>query len=150
MKTAIWAFTMILVVALILLVYVLVGQESLDQAPIATQPEPRIPLGQSCENPASWSSAGQHIGQRVALAGPIAGISYRQQSPGQPTWVNIGADFPARNRLVLIIWGRNRPSFADLLSRLRTGDAVCAVGEVSQYQGIPQIELVSQGQIRLQ
>mgnify|MGYP006428480771 FL=1 len=150
MKTAIWAFTMILIVALILLVYVLVDQESLDQAPSATQPEPRIPIGKSCENPANWVSAGQHIGQRVALAGPVAGISYRRQSQGQPTWINIGADFPDSKRLVLIIWGRNRPSFTDFLSRLRTGDIVCATGEVSQYQGIPQIELASQGQIRLQ
>jgi len=150
MKTAIWAFTLILIVALLLLVYVLVEQESLDEAPSVTQPDPRIPIGKSCENPANWPSAGQHIGQRVALAGPVAGISYRRQSQGQPTWINIGADFPDRQRLVLIIWGRNRPSFADLLSRLRTEDTVCAIGEVSQYQGIPQIELVSEGQIRLQ
>lgn len=151
MKTAIWAFASILIVTLILLVYVLVGQQNQQQSIADTQSESHTetyaPLGQDCRNPAEWSSAVRYEGQQIALRGPIAGIRYRPELSGKPTWINIGADFPTQNRLVFIVWGRNRSLFEDLISNLRVGQVICALGDVSEYQGVSQIELVSPDQI---
>lgn len=148
MKTTIWAFTVLVISAMVLLVYVLGGQ---DRATISSEVLPissSVPPGESCDNPIDWTRAGEFLGRRAAVSGRIAGISYRPQSAGQPTWINIGADFPQRNRFVAVVWGRNRDALGDVLREIKNGDRICVVGEVGDYRGVPQIEVGSSGQIR--
>lgn len=166
MKTTIWAFTLLMVVAMVLLVYVLVGRDgsTIPSAPtvVGSIPEqtvqepaaparasapPAVPIGENCRNPADWTTARQFVGQRAALQGQITGITYRPELNGQPTWVSIGSDFPNRNRLELVIWGRNRSTFESELRRLSVGDEICAVGQVSEFRGVVQIELQNAAQL---
>jgi very-short-patch-repair endonuclease len=148
MRTAIWAFAVVVIAAMVMLVYVTAGR---DHAPVQTVAESQpatVALGASCENPVEWNRAGDFTGRRAAVSGSIAGISFRPDSAGQPTWINIGADFPDRSRFVAVVWGRNRSALSRTLDGLSTGDRICIIGKIGEYRGIPQIEVENSSQIR--
>lgn len=148
MKTTIWAFTVVVIAAMALLVYVLSGQDRASTSSDISLIDSTVSPGESCANPIRWTRAAEFLERRAAVSGRIAGISYRPQSAGQPTWINIGADFPDRNRLVAVVWGRNRGALGGVLRDLQSGDRICVVGEVDDFRGVPQIEVTSSGQIR--
>ncbi|NKI35147.1 DUF559 domain-containing protein [Wenzhouxiangella sp. XN79A] len=152
MKTTIWAFAIIIIAVIAAGVVLISGgleRGALQSPALNVQPpiSPRVPAGASCESPIRWSEAGSHVGESMSITGPVRSITYRSQSRGQPTWINIGEDFPSSRRLELVIWGRNRASFASLLDQLSVGDVICVTGEVSSYEGRSQIELRYPGQL---
>lgn len=149
MKTAIWAFAVVIITAMGMLVWVTSSRAPSESASESGFRESSVSIGENCTNPATWKNAQNYLDRRAALEGPVEGVTYRSQSPGQPTWINIGAPFPDNDRLVLVIWGRNRDQFESLLSRLSTGQTICAIGEVSEYRGTAQIELERVDQIKL-
>jgi len=133
---------------MILLVYVTTGQDRTASPSITESDTAGIIDGPSCENPVSWREARNFMDRHAAFIGTVAGIRYRQDVSGQPTWINIGADFPEPDRLVLVVWGRNRQALLGRLDGLRAGQTVCASGRVSEYQGVPQIEVEIASQIQ--
>lgn len=147
-RVAFGAFALVIIAAMLLLVYVTTDQRVAPAPTVALPSSTPAALGESCGNPVPWNRAGNFIGRQAAVSGRIAGISYRPQSAGQPTWINIGADFPDQNRFVAVIWGRNRSALGRTLDRLQVGSEVCVIGEVGEYTGIPQIEVESRAQIR--
>lgn len=147
MKHSIWAFAFVIIAAMVLLVYVTTDQNRTPSPSIAESGPARVVRGESCENPATWRESESFLGGRAALRGPIAGIRYSREVRGQPTWINIGADFPEPDRLVLVVWGRNRPALSGLLDNLSVGQIICAVGRVFEYEGVPQIEIENAHQI---
>ncbi len=166
MRTTIWAFTILIIFVMVLLVYVLggpnqstpsdiphwgeaerdhAGRDSITSEREAVEPTGLV--GESCRSPASWTSARQFVGQRAAISGEVKGITHRSDLGGQPTWINVGAEFPNRDRLELVIWGRNRPAFDSEIRRLAVGDEICAIGTISEYRGVVQIELQNAAQL---
>lgn len=159
MKTTIWAFTVIIISGMVLAAVFLTDtntskiRSETENRVAASQDAPTAaiptsPAGSSCENPISWGTAKLHLGKTKAISGPVRAITFREQTRGQPTWINIGANFPDESRLELVIWGRNRPKFENILSRIHAGNEICAIGKVSEYRGIVQIELSSASQLR--
>ena len=149
MKTAIWALT-IIITALLVLGFLLVRDmrdppeagRSIDSGQ-ATRPR----AGASCETPLDWSQAAKRDGETLAVIGPVVQTTTREEVRGKPTFIDIGNPFPSKRRMTLVVWGRDREAFgAGMLSSM-PGRTVCAVGEISIREGVPQIEVHDAGQL---
>ncbi len=162
MKTTIWAFTALIGVIILALILRTPGPTTsppiVEPAPLTqNQPGPAVPiyklapqsvsLGSSCNNPLNWQQASDNIGKQVAVFGPVISVKYGGSVNGQPTWITLGAPYPDRNRLELIIWGSNINEFPSDLKRRLEGRGVCAYGKVSTYRDALQIELKKSGQL---
>jgi very-short-patch-repair endonuclease len=147
MKTTIWALALIIGLVIVALIF-------RDRGPVPPGPTP-TPIvetppptpGSSCEVPISWQEAKGLVGQTVALSGPVVGVTSNLKEKGRPTWINIGAPFPATSRLTLVIWGNNIERFGIGLATRLQGKTVCALGKVTLYRDSPQIELKHPGQL---
>ncbi|MEN1960069.1 hypothetical protein WCE41_07000 [Luteimonas sp. MJ246] len=147
MKTTIWAFTLLLVVVLVL---VFQGRvPSNDQAAAArAQPAPSL-AGSSCGQPLPWGMARDHVGKVVAIAGPVVRVGIRDDVRGRPVFITMGQAFPSRQRVDLVIWQDTRSEFLALLEQGLEGRDVCAFAEVGQRDGIPQLVLRSRSELKL-
>ena len=154
MKFAIGAFTILLVCAMGLIAYLVVNEPNAASSEVVATSDFRdtsasTPAGESCDNPLEWGDASRYLDRVAAVAGPVAAVTYREDVRGQPTWIDLGEAFPSPDRLVLVIWGRNRASMSRVLNRVSTGDAVCAQGAISEFRGVLQIEIESPDQVRI-
>jgi hypothetical protein len=97
----------------------------------------------------SWSEAAAHVGQSVALDGPVASASYRPDVSGQPTFVNLGRDYPDPTRAQLVVWGEHRAGFpgASPETMLHAGVRVCARGTLTSYNGVLEIIISSASEV---
>jgi hypothetical protein len=99
----------------------------------------------------SWDEAKNHVGEWATesnpVYGPVVGASYRPDISGQPTWLNIGEDYPNQNRFVVIIWGENRGNFPQAPEDYYLGKTIYVTGLIDSYEGVPQIEVTSPDQI---
>jgi len=112
-----------------------------------------------CVNPMDWSVAKQHIGRVVIVTGPLLAAKQRPDVAGSPMWLDIGGIYPSRNRLNVVVWGKNWPKFkvqeADKgywfkIDYEKLGHAsICIKGMVAEYKGVPQIELQDPSQVRI-
>lgn len=98
-----------------------------------------------------WYEAKDHIGEWATgnnpVYGPVVGASYRPDISGQPTWLNIGEDYPSQNRFVVIIWGENRGNFPQAPENYYLGKTIYVTGLITEYEEVPQIEVTSPDQI---
>jgi very-short-patch-repair endonuclease len=150
MKTTIWAFTALIgaiILALILKPPPPPPDPVVDSPPPTPVVDPSPPPGRSCDNPLDWQRASDYVGKRVALSGPVIAVKYGSDMNGRPTWITVGAPYPDRTRLELLIWGSNLSKFPDNLESRLEGKPVCAYGVVSTYKGTLQIELKQSGQL---
>jgi hypothetical protein len=67
----------------------------------------------SCAGAVSWKNARQHVGRVVTVKGPVAGTYFARSSNGQPTFLNIGVDYPDSRRFTIVIWGSDRSRFGN-------------------------------------
>ncbi|WP_147273104.1 hypothetical protein [Billgrantia montanilacus] len=148
LKTSVWAFAFVLVAALGIFTFkdVLLNREQ------TTTLMPRAYSsagGDSCANPISWEEAGQHVGQRKALMGPVVQFTTRESVSGSPTFITLGVAYPDPARFTLVIWGNDRSKFQSILSHGNDllSRKVCAVGVIGEYRGQPQIILSEPDQV---
>lgn len=172
MKTTIWAMTVVICAVLVLAFLTLGGRGADPQRALtpaqqaipagvvvhgsdATPPAQRAPdsapvaAGASCEAPLAWHAAGEHVGQVVSLEGPVVRVTLRTDAQGQPTFIDVGRRFPSRERLALVIWGRDAPQFADVQPQLVEGRVVCVTGRVSDREGVAQVVLNERHQVEV-
>lgn len=97
----------------------------------------------------SWEEAKWHIGERVTVCGPVVGTTYAFSSKGQPTFINIGRNYPDPNRFTVVIWGTNRHKFSPPPDIYYRGKTICVYGLITEYKGIAQIEATSPSQIKI-
>ncbi len=102
--------------------------------------------GISCDFPVEWQKVQKSIGDTVAFAGPISRVAERQDLRGKPTFLTVGIPFPSNNRVEVVIWGRNRSQFADVLNQNPEGRTGCFLGEIELYEGVPQVNLRNRNQ----
>lgn len=105
--------------------------------------------GTSCDQPIAWQEARERIGTTVAVTGPVARIAERKEIKGQPTFITIGRAFPSRDRLDAVIWGNRREQFAEVLDQNIQGRDACLFGELTERDGLPQMVLRDEDQLRL-
>lgn len=147
MKTTVWAFTVIISMLIMVGAYIFVNIDNnkpqMTQAAVhnAKEAVASHSAGNSCEAPISWQNAMDYVDQEVAVLGTVAEYSYLPKVNGAPTWLNLGAKYPEKNRFSLVIWGDYRSQFGAVLSRDLVSKQICAIGVVKLWKGIPQMEI---------
>lgn len=149
MKYTIMSFTAL--IGVLIVVFAFKGTESVAGSVMVNEAvaAPVTLQGATCDSPLDWRQAAAHLGQSAAVVGPIMKVTYKQASKGQPTWIDLGASFPSKHRLGLVLWGEHREAFAKLLAQPLEGRSVCVIGRIEQYKGVPRIELKDASQLRL-
>lgn len=84
-------------------------------------------------------SAVNHIGQIGVVCGKVESTHYAENSRGSPTYLNLGKPYPDQV-FTVVIWGRYRQNF-EKPEHTYKGKHVCVRGKITEYQGIPQIEV---------
>lgn len=59
----------------------------------------------------------------------------------------MGARYPDKNRLTVVVWGDYRAKFGKALSPNLENRQICAKGTVKMRDGVPQIAIQSPGQL---
>lgn len=136
MKSIAWAFSLA-VIAMALVTIVLLTQRS-----PATQPSPPadevVPF---CSGDLRWDQAQSHLGAVVSVYGEVVETTFRSDTSGEPTFLNVGRPFPDPQRLTVVIWGTNRSRFPEAPERMYQGKTICVTGTVGVYQGRTEIEV---------
>lgn len=85
----------------------------------------------------SWEQAEDFAGTSQRVCGPVAAVGRSDDD----VFVNVGFDYPDPDRFTIVVWdvGSIDPIFPSTM--------VCATGEVTLYEGVPEIELTSQGSL---
>ena len=88
-----------------------------------------------------------HIGQIGVVCGKVESTHYAENSRGSPTYLNLGKPYPDQV-FTVVIWGRYRQKF-DKPEQTYRGKQICVRGKITEYQGIPQIEVVEKEYISM-
>jgi hypothetical protein len=86
------------------------------------------------------------MGRTARIFGPVVGSKYAVSSNGSPTFLDVGARYPAQRRFTVVIWIENRAAFGRPVVRYR-GRTVCVTGRVTSYGGVAEIIARSPSQI---
>ena len=89
----------------------------------------------------SWSEAKYHIGERTTVCGPVVDATWASGSNGKPTFLNLGKPYPNPDRFTVVIWIQNRSNFPQAPEDYYLGKTICVTGLITEYNGIPQIEV---------
>lgn len=98
----------------------------------------------------SWDKAKDHIGERITVYGPVISVTYASSSKGQPTFLNIGKNYPDPARFTVLIWGSDRSKFSPTPEIQYKGKAIYVYGLIELYQGSAEIVVASPSQIQVQ
>ncbi len=96
----------------------------------------------------SWEQAKNHIGETATVYGPVVGVKWATSSKGQPTFLNIGRNYPDPARFTVLIWGDDRANFPSAPETFYAGKTVSATGLIQSYQGAAEIIVSSPSQIK--
>lgn len=137
----------LLLVITALLVLVLVGISCAPSAPPAPAETPAPPPPASA---ISWDEARYHIGERTIVYGAVVDTHWASGSKGKPTFLNIGKPYPDPDRFTVVIWIDYRGNFPQAPEVYYLGKTIYVTGLITQYNGIPQIEVKDPSQIQEQ
>ena len=112
----------------------------------AKQSDPPPPATDSPPRAITPENAGKYIGQTVTVCGTVASAKYSAQTKGQPTYLNLNRPYPNQIFSVLI-WGRDRPKFAEPPEAFYQGANICVTGRITSFRGAPEIVVHAPSQI---
>jgi hypothetical protein len=92
-----------------------------------------------CKNATDWVDASRAEGSRTTIRGPIVSGTYRKLAKGQPTYLDMGAAYPDRSRVSILIWGDVRSKFPGRPESIYDGRHVAVTGAIRTYRGTLQI-----------
>jgi hypothetical protein len=95
----------------------------------------------TCADPVAWDDAAALVGDRAAVAGPVAAVAYEPEVGGAPTFVNLGNPYPQTPRFDVVVYEDVRVRFDARLEDALDGRRICVQGEVRDRDGVPQIVL---------
>jgi hypothetical protein len=103
----------------------------------------------SAEPPAAlnWDEAADHIGEEATVCGLVMGAAYASGSNGQPTFLNVGRDFPDPARFTVVIWGADRPSFTAPPETAYLNQTICVEGIIEEFDGMAEMIINRPSQI---
>lgn len=81
---------------------------------------------------------------------PYGGYVVSWSSPGvngDPLFINIGADYPDKSRLTVVIWGENRDDTTEDIVDSLLGKEVVVFGSPYEYNGAAQIEIMDPSEL---
>lgn len=119
-------------------------------APTQTPPPTFTPVAPVTSDGIPWQDASAHAGEVGPVCGPVVSTSYRPDVSGEPTWLNIGQDYPSTGRFTIVIWGEERGNFPGAPEDTYRGTHVCATGEIEMFRGVAQMKLSSPSSLEIQ
>ncbi len=98
----------------------------------------------------SWADAGQYVGEYRNVEGVVQSVEYVPDATGQPTFINVGEDFPSQVRFQIVVFrddleasgGTPGDTFGE-----RVGDTIKVNGLIEDYNGVLQMVLVLPDQL---
>ncbi len=94
-----------------------------------------------------WSDAINHVGERTTVYGAVMGTTYASSSKGQPTFINVGKNYPDPARFTVLIWGSARSKFSPAPEIQYKGKTIYVYGLIELYNGGAEIIVSSPSQI---
>ena len=91
------------------------------------------------------AQSGQHIGEHATVCGIVASSRYLSSSRSKPTFLNFGKPYPNED-FTVVIWPDDRQKFGHPEDTYLHKN-ICVSGEISSYQGKPQIIVRNPSQI---
>jgi len=98
-------------------------------------------------NQINWNEADGYIGEFVTVCGPVVSAYFATSTNGQPTFLNIGKEYPDPERFTALIWGRDLENFPFNPDEYYFGKTICIQGFVEEYKGTLEIEVTDPEQI---
>ena len=98
------------------------------------------------DDESAYDDAINHIGSDSPYGGYVVSWS----SPGvngDPLFINIGADYPDKSRLTVVIWGENRDDTTEDIVDSLLGKEVVVFGSPYEYNGAAQIEIMDPSEL---
>ena len=95
--------------------------------------------------PLSPEDAKGHIGETATVCGVVASAEYEGDVRSQPTLLDLGKPLP-NAIFTAVIYGENRQKFGTPETSL-PGKRICVTGQISDYQGKPEIVLTDPSQL---
>lgn len=96
-----------------------------------------------------WTNASKYLGRTATIYGPIVNSTVASSSNGSPTYLDMGAAYPASNRVSIVIWGEDAHNFPQSPVSMYEGKTVCVTGEVYSYSGACNIKVTSPSQVKI-
>src|SRR5262249_22887226 len=87
----------------------------------------------------------RHIGETATVCGVVASAMFEAKVEDQPTLLDLGKPAP-HAVFTAVIYGNNRSKFGTPESSLR-GKRICVTGQISDYNGKPEIVLGDPSQL---
>lgn len=100
------------------------------------------------QSPIKLDDVSKYIGDSVIVCGKVEGMRYFENSKNQPTFLNIGANFPDQ-KITVVIWGETRKLFTNKIEEFNNKD-ICITGRITLYKERAQIVIDKPEQISLQ
>jgi len=100
------------------------------------------------QEPVTAAEAKDHIGQKITVCDKVFGTRFLESSNGQPTFLNLGAAYPA-SPFTIVIFGTDRPNFKEKPELYYNNQKVCATGLIKEYNGKPEMVLSNEAEIRI-
>jgi len=100
-------------------------------------------------NQINWNEADGYIGEFVTVCGPVVSAYFATSTNGQPTFLNIGKEYPDPERFTALIWGKNLENFPFNPDEYYFGKTICIQGFVEEYKGTLEIEVTDPEQIEI-
>ena len=122
-------------------------QSPTPTVPPRTAPAPPVQPTDPCPGAINWTQASAHIGNTVTIKGPVKSVNYEPSETGQPTFLNVGRDYPNNNRVAVVIWGKNRFKFSPKPENAYSLETICVTAPVGTFQGVPQMTVTKPSQI---
>lgn len=94
------------------------------------------------------ADAASHVGRTATVCGRVAEAAYVPSVEGRPTFLNVGGPDPDQD-FTAVIWGDSRARFDTPPERAYRGARLCVAGPVTEYEGVPQIEVRRPSQLRV-
>ena len=135
---------------LLLVVVALLVLGSISCTPSAPPAPAETPAPAPPASAISWDEAKYHIGERTTVYGAVVDTHWASGSKGKPTFLNIGKPYPDPDRFTVVIWVDYRANFPQAPEVYYLGKTIYVTGLITEYNGIPQIEVKDPSQIQEQ
>ncbi|QNN25001.1 DNA-binding protein [Planctomycetales bacterium ZRK34] len=96
-----------------------------------------------------WEQAGEHVGEKVTVEGPVVATAYLQHVGGKPTFLNVGKPHPEPGRFTVVIWGKHRDNFDGAPEKTYADKKIRVTGVIKMHKNNPEIIVKSPDQIQI-
>lgn len=89
----------------------------------------------------------EKLNEKTTVCSEVSQVYFAKGSNGQPTYLNLGGDFP-NHSFTIVVWGANKEKFSYDLKDLE-GKKISVTGIVAEYRGKAQIIVEEESQINV-